>query len=121
MKLGCICGCFNRAHRHPTSARLPAAGPRLLGPTEPSRGSQEEGQASRTSAGSIGDGSGFQDGAAFETQVTASMKEAFKEELVHFADCVGRGLTPETPPAEAQGDVALLHRIFHALKRPLAG
>jgi len=64
---------------------------------------------------------GMEDGGAFERRVTASMKEAFKEELVHFAECVGSGLTPETPPAQARGDVALLHRIFHALKRPLAG
>jgi predicted dehydrogenase len=64
---------------------------------------------------------GMEDGRPFEKRVTASMKEAFKEELVHFAECVGHGLTPETPPSEARGDVALLHRIFHALKRPLAG
>ena len=64
---------------------------------------------------------GMEDGRPFEKRVTASMKEAFKEELVHFAECVGSGLTPETPPAQARGDVALLHRIFHALKRPLAG
>jgi predicted dehydrogenase len=63
---------------------------------------------------------GMEDGKPFEKRVTASMKEAFKEELVHFAGCVGGVLAPETPPAEARGDVALLHRIFHALERPLA-
>jgi predicted dehydrogenase len=62
---------------------------------------------------------GMEDGKPFEKRVTASMKEAFKEELVHFADCVNRGLTPDTVPAEARGDVLLLHRIFHAIKRPL--
>jgi predicted dehydrogenase len=64
---------------------------------------------------------GMEDGRAFEKRVTASMTEAFKEELVHFAACVGGGLPPETSPAEARGDVALLHRIFHALERPLTG
>ena len=62
---------------------------------------------------------GMEDGRAFEKRVTASMKEAFKEELVHFAACVRGGLSPETSPVEARGDVALLHQIFHALKRPL--
>jgi predicted dehydrogenase len=63
---------------------------------------------------------GMEDGKPFEKRVTASMKEAFKEELVHFAECVSRGLTPDTPPAEARGDVLLLHRIFQAIERPLA-
>ncbi len=62
---------------------------------------------------------GMEDGKAFEKNVTASMKEAFKEELVHFADCVAHGKTPLTTPEEAKGDVALLHKIFHALRRPL--
>jgi hypothetical protein len=48
------------------------------------------------------------------------MKEAFKEEMIHFAECVQHGKTPDTTPEEAKGDVALLHKIFHAIKRPLA-
>jgi predicted dehydrogenase len=64
---------------------------------------------------------GMEDGKPFEKRVTASMKEAFKEELVHFAECVATGREPETAPAEARGDVALLHRIFGAIRRPLAG
>jgi predicted dehydrogenase len=63
----------------------------------------------------------MEDGKAVEKRVTASMKEAFKEELVHFAECVRTGARPITTPEEARGDVALLHRIFHAIKRPLAG
>jgi predicted dehydrogenase len=63
---------------------------------------------------------GMEDGKPFEKQVIASMKEAFKEELVHFAECVLRGKTPITTPEEAKADVALLHRIFKAIKRPLA-
>jgi predicted dehydrogenase len=62
---------------------------------------------------------GMEDGKAWERQVTVSLKEAFKEELLHFADCVDRGATPVTTPEEARGDVALLHRIFGAIRRPL--
>jgi predicted dehydrogenase len=63
---------------------------------------------------------GMEDGKAFEKHVTASIKEAFKEELLHFAECVTRQKTPLTTPEEARGDVALLHQIFKAIKRPLA-
>ena len=62
---------------------------------------------------------GMEDGKPFEKTVTASMKEAFKEELLHFADCVNGGKTPITTPEGAKGDVALLHKIFHAVRRPL--
>ena len=62
---------------------------------------------------------GMEDGKPFEKHVAASMKEAFREELLHFADCVRKGTQPGTTPEEAKGDVALLHRIFHAIKRPL--
>ena len=65
-------------------------------------------------------GEGMEDGKPFEKQVIASMKEAFKEELLHFAECVQQGKTPITTPEEARGDVALLHQIFKAIKRPLA-
>jgi len=63
---------------------------------------------------------GMEDGKPFEKTVIASMKEAFKEEMLHFADCVNQGKPPITTPEEARGDVALLHKIFHAIKRPLA-
>jgi predicted dehydrogenase len=62
---------------------------------------------------------GMEDGKPFEKQVIASMKEAFKEELLHFAECVHKRKTPITTPEEAKGDVALLHQIFKAIKRPL--
>ena len=62
---------------------------------------------------------GMEDGKPFEKRVIASMKEAFKEELLHFAECVRQGKTPITTPEEAKGDIALLHRIFQAIKRPL--
>ena len=64
---------------------------------------------------------GMEDGRPFERRVTASMKEAFREELVHFADCVEGRARPETTPEEARGDLALLHRIFGAVRRPLQG
>ncbi len=63
---------------------------------------------------------GMEDGKPFEKRVIASMKEAFREELLHFAECVQQGKPPITTPEEAKGDVALLHRIFKAIKRPLA-
>ncbi|MBI4536942.1 MAG: Gfo/Idh/MocA family oxidoreductase [candidate division NC10 bacterium] len=63
---------------------------------------------------------GMEDGKPFEKKITASLKEAFKEELLHFAECVNLGKTPLTTPEEAKGDVALLHKIFQALKRPVA-
>ena len=63
---------------------------------------------------------GMEHGMATVKRVTASMTEAFKEELVHFAECVRTGARPDTTPEEAKGDVALLGRIFGALRRPLA-
>jgi predicted dehydrogenase len=62
---------------------------------------------------------GMEDGKPFEKRLMASMQEAFKEELLHFADCVQKGKTPITTPEEAKGDVALLHKIFKAIQRPL--
>ncbi len=62
---------------------------------------------------------GMEDGKPFAKTVIASMKEAFKEEMLHFAECVNQGKTPITTPEEAKGDVALLHKIFQAIKRPL--
>ena len=62
---------------------------------------------------------GMEEGKPFEKEVIASMKEAFKEEMLHFAECVQQGKTPLTTPEEAKGDVALLHKIFQAIKRPL--
>jgi predicted dehydrogenase len=61
----------------------------------------------------------MEEGRPAEKRVTASMAEAFKEELLHFAECVRTGARPFTGPEEAKGDVALLHRIFTAIRRPL--
>jgi predicted dehydrogenase len=62
---------------------------------------------------------GMEDGKPYEKRVIASMNEAFKEELLHFAECVQQGKPPITTPEDAKGDVALLHQIFKAIKRPL--
>jgi len=62
---------------------------------------------------------GMEGGRPFEKRVIPSLQEAFKEELLHFADCVAHGTRPLTTPEEAKGDVALLHKIFHAARRPL--
>jgi predicted dehydrogenase len=64
---------------------------------------------------------GTADGYPYRTSVTASMREAFKEELLHFADCVETGRIPLTTPEEAREDVSLLHRMFRALPRPVGG
>jgi predicted dehydrogenase len=63
---------------------------------------------------------GMENGKSFTKTVIPSMKEAFKEEMLHFAECVQQSKNPITTPEEAKGDVALLHKIFRALKRPLA-
>jgi predicted dehydrogenase len=63
----------------------------------------------------------MEDGQVVDKRVTASLEEAFKEELLHFAECVRTGARPLTTPEEARGDVALLHGIFHAIRRPLNG
>jgi len=62
---------------------------------------------------------GMEDGKPFEKRVIVSSKEAFKEELLHFAECVQKAMKPVSTPEEAKGDVALLHRIFKGIRRPL--
>ena len=62
---------------------------------------------------------GMEEGRPYEKRIIASMREAFKEELLHFAACVQQATTPTTTPEEARGDVALLHQIFRSLRRPL--
>jgi predicted dehydrogenase len=61
----------------------------------------------------------MEDGRPIAKHVTASMQEAFKEELLHFAECVRTGARPLTTVEEARGDVALLHRVFRAIARPV--
>ena len=43
-----------------------------------------------------------------ELQTTAHYAEAFKEELIHFHECVVQGATPDTPLEEGRQDIATL-------------
>ena len=46
-----------------------------------------------------------------ELQTTAHYAEAFKEELIHFHECIVQGATPDTPLEEGRQDIATLIRI----------
>jgi len=52
--------------------------------------------------------------ATWEKEVTVSYHEAFKEELLHFHDCVVNGRTPLTSLADSRADLALIHEIARA-------
>lgn len=43
-----------------------------------------------------------------------SYEASFKAELVHFHDCITRGVTPRTPPADGLRDIALCRAIIEA-------
>jgi predicted dehydrogenase len=43
-----------------------------------------------------------------EDHILASYEEAFKEELIHFHDCIVNGRTPRTPVVEGRKDTRLL-------------
>lgn len=58
--------------------------------------------------------SGMEGDAAWEKRVVSSYREAFKEELLHFAECVQQGRQPLTSAADGRADVAWLHRIWQA-------
>lgn len=48
-----------------------------------------------------------------ELQSTAPYIEAFKEELVHFHECIVQGKTPDTPLEEGREDISTLIKIVH--------
>ncbi|TAK22144.1 MAG: Gfo/Idh/MocA family oxidoreductase [Chloroflexota bacterium] len=48
------------------------------------------------------------DGAYDERNILASYEEAFKEELIHFHDCIVEGHQPRTPVVEGRKDTELL-------------
>jgi predicted dehydrogenase len=52
--------------------------------------------------------------AAWEKRVVASHREAFKEELRHFAECVQAGRRPITSVEDGRADILWLHRIWAA-------
>lgn len=65
---------------------------------------------------------GMENGAAYVKRVEASHKEAFQEELIAFYDCIANGTQPITNAVDARADIALLQRIFAALRpRGLGG
>lgn len=52
--------------------------------------------------------------ASWEKNVTVSYREAFKEELLHFHECVVEGRQPVTDLADSRADILLIHRIARA-------
>lgn len=52
--------------------------------------------------------------AAWEKEVTVSYHEAFKEELLHFYDCVVNDRRPLTDLADSRADLALIHQLARA-------
>lgn len=51
---------------------------------------------------------------AFKKHVTASYAESFREELVHFHDCVTAGTRPLTDGRDARADIEILQRVVAA-------
>jgi predicted dehydrogenase len=58
--------------------------------------------------------SGMDGDAAWERSIVASHREAFKEELIHFAECVRDGRRPLTSVEDGRADVVWLHRMWAA-------
>ncbi len=58
--------------------------------------------------------SGMEGETAWEKRVVASRREAFKEELLHFAECVRHGRQPLTSVADGRADLVWLHRMWQA-------
>lgn len=58
--------------------------------------------------------SGMDGEAAWEKRVVASHREAFKEELVHFAECIRSARRPDTPAEDGRADIAWLHQMWKA-------
>jgi predicted dehydrogenase len=57
---------------------------------------------------------GTEEDAPFVTSVTVSYEEAFKRELVHFHECLSRGVAPLTSGAEGRQDLVVLQAIARA-------
>jgi hypothetical protein len=54
--------------------------------------------------------------ASWEKRVTVSYHEAFKEELVHFYQCVVEGKSPITNLADSRSDLVLIHEMARAYR-----
>ena len=63
----------------------------------------------------------MEDGAAVEKRVTASYAEAFKEELIHFYECVTQGKMPLTNARDARRDIEILQQVVAAFNPPGLG
>jgi len=64
----------------------------------------------------------MENGAACEKRVTASYAEAFKEELIHFHECVTQGKRPLTDGRDGRRDIEILQQVVAAFDPPrLAG
>jgi predicted dehydrogenase len=57
---------------------------------------------------------GMEAGAEWRKRVNVSYAEAFKEELLHFHDCLTRGEEPLTNGLDGREDIAVLQKIFAA-------
>jgi len=57
---------------------------------------------------------GMEHGAEWRKRTNVSYAEAFKEELLHFHDCLSRGEEPLTNGADGREDIAVLQRILAA-------
>lgn len=54
--------------------------------------------------------------ASWEKKILVSYHEAFKEELLHFHDCVVNGTPPTTNLADSRADLELIHALARAWK-----
>ena len=57
---------------------------------------------------------GMENGAEYRKRVNVSFAEAFKEELLHFHECVHSGKEPLTNAIEGKDDIAFLQKIVAA-------
>ncbi len=57
---------------------------------------------------------GMTDGAEYRKRVNVSYAEAFKEELLHFHDCIHADREPLTNAAEGKDDIAFLQKVVAA-------
>jgi hypothetical protein len=56
----------------------------------------------------------MENGAEFRKRVNVSFAEAFKEELLHFHECVHADREPLTNAAEGKDDIAFLQKVVAA-------
>jgi len=57
---------------------------------------------------------GMENGAEYRKRVNVSYGESFKEELLHFHDCIHKGHEPLTTAAEGKDDIRFLQKIVAA-------